>query len=570
MGTLLHGIAASPGIGMGRVFLYHAARITAKEKPARGQAEEWRRYRHAVKRFCGELRERAARLAPVAGQEQADILLSQVAMARDPALEEAVKARIASRQSAEAALDAACAQFIGSLLESESEVIRLRAADVRDLRDRLLRILLGLPETDFSALPPDTVLIADSLPPSAMTALISHPIAAIVFCKDGKASHSVILARAMEIPTVVETGEVASQVKNGEWAVVDGTEGTVLFSPTAEELQSSEKKREIYLQSKEALNTYIGHNAVTADQLRIRLTAGVGSEGEIRQAGKYGCDGVGLLRSEFLYLDRSTLPGEEEQFRMYTSLVRAVGGKPLVIRTLDIGGDKRLPGLFWEQEENPFLGCRGVRLYREQEEMFRTQLKAILRAGAYGDVRLMIPMITGVEELRWVKKVFAECKEELRNKGESLREDMPLGAMVETAAAALTVELLAEESDFLSIGMNDLTQYILAVDRDNVKVSHLYSHYDPALLRSLQRIFSCGRETGIPISVCGQAAADPLFLPLLLGLGAEELNVQPSFLLPTRRALSQWTKGEASLLAEQALKLKTEAEVCKLLEENRR
>lgn len=570
MGTLLHGIAASPGIGMGRVFLYHAARVTAQEKPVRSQAEEWRRYRHAVKRFCGELREKAARVVSVAGQAQADILLSQIAMAHDPSLEEAVKAQIASRRSAEAALDAACAQFISSLLESENEVIRLRAVDVQDLRDRLLRILLGLPETDFSALSPDTVLIADALPPSAMTALASHPIAAIVFCKDGKASHSVILARAMEIPTVVGAGDAASQVRDGEWAVVDGTAGTVLFSPTEEQLRESERKRKAYLRGREQLNTYIHRSAVTADRFPIRLTAGVGSEGEIRQAWKYGCDGIGLLRSEFLYLNRPTLPGEEEQFQAYSAFTRIVEGKPLVIRTLDIGGDKRLPGLSWEQEKNPFLGCRGVRLYREQEEMFRTQLKAILRAGACGDVRLLLPMVTGLEELRWVKAVLAECKEELQSRGEAFSREMPLGAMVETAAAALTVDLLAEEADFLSIGMNDLTQYILAVDRDNVKVSHLYSHYDPALLRSIRQIFSCGKKTGVPISVCGQAAADPLFLPLLLGLGAEELNVQPSFLLSVRRALAQWTKEEAASLAEQALKLKTEAEICTLLEENRR
>ncbi len=570
MGELLHGIGASPGIGAGRALFYRAARISPGERPAHSPAEEWRRYRRAVKQFCSELREKARRIAPAAGQAQADILLSQAAMARDPTLESAVKEQITARQSAEAAVDAVCAQFIRDFLEVESELIRLRAADVQDLRDGLLRVLLGLPETDFSSLPPDTVLIADSLPPSAMTALASQPVAGIVLCKEGKASHSVILAKAMEIPTVVGTKDAAACAENGAWVVVDGTAGTVLFSPDERELNDSYARQSAYRQGKEALNIYIGRAAVTADQSRICLTAGVSGEAEARQAEKYGCDGIGLLRSEFLYLDRPALPGENRQFQVYSELAQVMKEKPLVIRTLDIGGDKILPGLSWEQERNPFLGCRGVRFYREQEGMFRTQLKAILRAAVYGNVRLLIPMITGVEELRWVRAVLAECREELRQRGEKLPEKFPVGVMMETAASVLTADLLAREADFFSIGMNDLTQYTLAVDRDNAKVSHLYSCYEPAVLRSVQHIFSCGTAAGIPVSVCGQATEDPLYLPLLLGMGIEDFNVQPSFLLSARQVLSRWTKKEAALLAERAMLLETGGEVYSLLKKSRK
>lgn len=569
MEKLLHGIAASPGIGVGRAKLYQMTKISAAKRETQDRPSELSRYYSAAQRFCAQLREKAEHIAPVAGQEQADILLSQAAMVQDVYFEEQVKQCIAAFQSAEAAVDTVCAAFIRGFSASQSEMFRQRAIDLQDLRDRLLRILLGLPEADLSNLPPETVLVADSLPPSVMTALAAHPVSGIVLCKEGKASHSVILARAMEIPTVVGAKNAAAWICDGEWVVVDGTEGTVLFTPSKEQLTAGKTKQAQYRQEREALNIYIHRPAKTADEKTIRLTAGVGSEQEARAAEKYGCDGIGLLRSEFLYLNRPTLPGEEEQFQAYRGMAQR-SEQPLIIRTLDIGGDKLLPGLSWEQEQNPYLGCRGVRLYREKEGLFRTQVRAVLRAGSFGDVRLLLPMVTGVEELRWVKSVVRECEEELQSRGEPYREKMPLGVMVETAAAALVSDLLAEEADFFSIGLNDLTQYTLAVDRDNATVSHLYSYYDPSLLRFVSHVLRQGRAADIPVSICGQAAADPLYLPLLLGLGAEELNVQPSFLLPVRKNLSLWSLPDAVSLAEQALTLRTEPEVRALLTQNRR
>lgn len=570
MRKILRGTAASPGIGVGRVQLYRAAKIGALDRKVKDRDVELERYRLAVERFCAQLQKKADHVAAVTGQEQADILLSQIVMVRDPYLTGQVEGRISAFQPVEYALNAACETFIREFQAAESEMTRLRAADIQDLRDGLLRILLDLPEADFSAIVPNAILVAEELPPSAMTTLDSKALAGIVLCRGGRASHTAILARAMEIPTVVGVAGAAPQVKNGEWAVVDGSRGLVLLSPSEEELAQSRSRQAEYLRDRETLKKCAGRATVTADGFPVRLSATVGSESEILLAEEYGCDGIGLVRSEFLYLNRPSLPEEEQQFQTYRRLAQRAGGKPVTIRTLDIGGDKELPGFSQEREENPFLGCRAIRFCLREEELFRTQLKAVLRAGAYGDVRLLLPLLTGVEELRRVRSILEGCKQELRDSGEKFREEMPVGVMMETAAATFVAELLAREADFFSIGLNDLTQYTLAVDRDNAMVSPLYSYYHPALLRSVRRIVSCGREAGIPVGVCGQAVADPLFIPLLLALGLDEFSVEPSLLLSVRRTFSLWTLGEAKALAEEALTLETEEEVHRLLEKNHR
>ncbi len=570
MRKALHGIAASPGIGIGRVQVYHTERIDAFRLKIQDRAGERERFHFAVEQFCTMLRKKAEHIGPIAGQEQADILLSQIEMARDPYLKGQVEGRIDAFQSAEAALDAVCAGWQREFMDSDNDVIRLRAMDIQDLRDGLLRTLLGLPENNFFDLISGAVLVAKELSPSAVTALDAEKVAGIILCRGGRASHSAILARAMGIPTVVGASEAVAWARNGEWAIVDGGGGTAMLSPSEEELKSWRSRREEYVRSREMLQCYIGRDSATADSLRIKLYASVNGESDAILARECGCDGIGLLRSEFLYLNRPSLPDEEEQYQNYSRFAKEAGGKPVVIRTLDVGGDKRLPGFSWEREENPALGCRGLRLSLQERELFRTQLLAVLRAGAQGDVRLLLPMVTGVEELREAKALLEVCKRELWERGVSFREDMPVGVMVETAAAALIVDLLAEEADFLSIGINDLTQYTLSVDRANSKVARLYSYYDPALLRSVQQIIACGKKAGVPVSLCGQAAADPLFIPLLLAFGLESFSVQPAVLLSARRCISRWTNEEAVDLAKQAMSLKTEAEVHKLLEENQR
>ncbi len=570
MRKILRGIAASPGIGVGRVMVYRTEKIDGFKREIQDRQAELERLHFAVDSYCQRLQEKAERITPVAGEDQAEILLVQIEIARDPYLTGQVEGRIAAFQSAEFALDSVMNQWAFNFMGSDNEVIRLRAADVQDVRDGLLRVLMGLPEADLSTLTPGTVLVAGDLPPSAISALDPTAVAGLILSRGGRASHAAILARAMGIPTVVGASDAIAWARNGEWAVVDGTEGEGYLSPSEGELEDWRIRQERMARDREEVESFKGLPTRTGDGAAIRLTTSISSESECMVAQEMGCDGIGLLRTEYQYLERPVLPEEEEQFETYRRLARLMTGRPVTIRTLDIGSDKRLPGLSWEQEANPALGCRAIRFSRRQQELFRTQMRAILRAGAFGNVRVLLPMITGVEELRWVRGQIQECKNFLRAKQEDFLEDLPVGALVETPAAVFGADLIAREADFISIGTNDLTQYTMAVDRDDPQVATLYSFYHPAVLRAIRRTIDCARAARKPVSMCGQAAADPLLLPLLIAFGLEEFSVQPSILLSTRRRISLWTRAEANVLAGKALALETEEEVRRLLESAQR
>ncbi len=566
MKMLLRGIAASPGIGIGHALVYRAVNLNSLERDVGDLEDEYRRYRNAVERFCTLREEKAAQLKAVGAETRAAILLAQAEMIKDPYLAGQVEGRIASYRSAEAALDEVCGSVVRQFLRAENELTRERASDIRDVRDGVLRQLLGVPEVDFSNMEPDTILVADDLTPSAMTALDPSIVAGIVLCRGGRASHSAILARAMGIPTVVGAIDALAWVVNGETLVVDGIQGEAYLEPDTAEMARMQEYQERYRKNRESLRAFVRKQARTADGDIVQLMATVGSESEGFLADEDGCDGIGLLRSEFLYLDRPSLPKEEEQFQVYRRFAQRKAGGPVVIRTLDAGGDKRMPGLSWDWEKNPVLGCRAVRLSLAYPDISKVQIRALLRAGAYGDVRILLPLVTGLDEVRGFKRLVEECQAELEERGEPFRAGLPLGVMIETVAAALTVDRFAQEVDFFSIGTNDLTQYTLAVDRDNARVAHLYSYYDPALLRLLKWVVRRVQEAGKPVCLCGQAPADPLFVPLLLGLGLDCFSVQPMSLLAARGSISLWTKEEGRRILEHALGLVTEAEVHTLLE----
>lgn len=570
MKKLLRGVAASPGIGIGSALVYREGDFNRLERDVEDSEAENRRYRDAVDRFCSLREQKAAYLSAAGGQAQADILLTQVEMVRDPYLSGQVEGRIASYRSAEAALDEVCGIFVRQFLKAENEYTRLRAEDIRDMRNGVLRQLLGIPEADFSQMEKGTVIVAEDLPPSVMAALDPEVVAGIVLCRGGRASHTSILARAMGIPTVVGANGALSWVVDGEEVAVDGIQGEAVLEPNDSERAALENLRKNYIGQKKSLDGLRGRETLTSDGVRVSLMATVGSESESLLAREDGCDGIGLLRSEFLYLDRPSLPKEEEQFQVYRRIAQQAGGKPVVIRTLDVGGEKRIPGISYDWEENPVLGCRGVRLSLVNPDFTKEQLRAILRAGVYGNVRILLPMVTGIEEIRGMKALIEEAKDDLRARRISFRADLPLGIMVETVAAALTADRLAKEADFFSIGMNDLTQYTMAVDRDNAAVATLYSHYDPSLLRLLKWTVDSAADAGCPVSFCGQAAADPLFIPLLLGLGIEQFSVQPMSLLASRRVFSLWTKEESAELLNEAMTLSTETEVHALLKSRER
>ena len=565
---VLYGVAASPGIGIGHALVYKEKPMGSLEREIADPKMELERYHSAVETFCHVTQVKADRVAERAGKERGDIIRCQADMIRDPYLNGQVEGRIASGQSAEAALSASCDLFIDLFTAAENEVTRQRAADVRDLRGGMLRLLLGLPEMDFSALQPGTVLLAEELSPSAVSVLNSANVAGIVLGKGGPTSHSAILARALEIPAVLGLEDRVLDAATGETLIVDGNRGCVVFSPGQVMKSVYEGRQKDFQQLRASLRVFVGRETVTADGKRIQLGANAGSVGDATRAAGYGCDGIGLLRTEFLYLDRTSQPGEEEQFHAYRQILAAMRGKRVIIRTLDVGGDKTLPYLHQPHEENPFLGCRGLRFSLREEDMFRSHLRAVLRASAYGKAQLLLPMVTGVEEVRRAREILEEEKEALRRRKVAFDENLPMGVMVETVSACLMADAFSKEADFFSLGTNDLTQYVLGVDRGNARVAHLYSYFHPAVLRLVRQVLETARRTGTKVSMCGEAAADTALTPVLLTFGLEAFSVAPVSLLPVRKAISLWTMEEAKAVTEKAMSLETEEEIQAFLKEH--
>ncbi len=558
---VLYGVAGSPGIGIGHSLVYKEKPMGSLDREIADPKMELERYHNAVDTFCRITQVKADRVAEMVGKEQGDIIRCQTDMIRDPYMNGQVEGRIALGQSAEAALSASCDLFIDLFTASEDEITRQRAADIRDMRGGMLRLLLGLPEMDFSALQPGTVLMAEELSPSAVSVLNSANVAGIVLGKGGPTSHSAILARALEIPAVLGVEGRVLDTAPGEPVIVDGNRGCVVFSPSPEMRSVYESRQNDFLQLRASLRVFVGRETRTADGERIQLAANAGSVGDATRAAGYGCDGIGLLRTEFLYLDRTSQPGEEEQFHAYRQILSAMRGKRVIIRTLDVGGDKNLPYLGQIKEENPFLGCRGLRFSLREEDMFRAHLRAVLRASAFGQAQLLLPMVTGVEEIHRAREILEEEKEVLRHRGVAFDEHLPMGVMVETVAACLMADVFSKEADFFSLGTNDLTQYVLGVDRGNARVAHLYSYFHPGVLRLIRQVLETAQSTGTKVSMCGEAAAETALTPVLLAFGLKEFSVAPVSLLPVRKTISLWSQKEAKEVTEEAMSLETEEEV---------
>ena len=562
---VLYGVAASPGIGFGHALVYKEKPMGSLEREVADPKLELERYHNAVETFCRVTRIKADRVSEMAGKDQGDIIRCQIAMIQDPYMSGQVEGRIAMGQSAEAALSASCDLFIDIFTAAEDELTRQRAADVRDLRGSMLRLLLGLPEVDFSALQPGTVLLAEELSPSAVSVLNSANVAGIVLGKGGPTSHSAILARALEIPAVLGVEGRVLDTSTGETVIVDGNRGCAVFSPSPEMRTVYENRQKDFQQLRASLRVFVGQETRTGEGERIQLEANAGSVMDANRAAGYGCDGIGLLRTEFLYLDRTSQPGEEEQFHAYRQILAAMRGKRVTIRTLDVGGDKNLPYLGQIKEDNPVLGCRGIRFSLREEDMFRLHLRAMLRASAYGKAQLLLPMVSDVEEVRQARAILEEEKDSLRRRNIPFDEDLPLGVMVETVSACLMADAFAKVADFFSVGTNDLTQYVLGVDRGNARVAQLYSYFHPAVLRMIRHVLHSGQETGTQVSICGEAAADTALTPLLLSFGLKRFSVAPVALLPVRKAISLWTREEAQAVTQEAMSMETEEEVRQFL-----
>lgn len=562
---MLHGTAASDGIGIGKVMLIEEHSLEYTPRTVTDTEAESQRFKAAVDAFCYNTEKQAENLRNSAGDKEAEILAGHIQIIKDPYLSGEIEKLISDGQCAEAALEHMCDMFITMFSAADDELTKQRAADVRDIKSGVLGILLGVSEVKVSDAPKGTVLVAKELTPSVTAGINKDNIAGIITETGGTTSHSAILARALEIPAVLSVEGVASSLKNGETVVVDGSEGTVIVNPDDNTIDEYTKKRDRFLFERKELENYRGRETKSASGEVYELFCNIGKPEDAVKAVDADGEGVGLFRTEFLFMDRSSVPTEDEQFDAYKKAALILKGKSLIIRTLDIGGDKDIPYLGLEKEENPFMGFRAIRYCLKNRELFKSQIKAILRASAFGDIKIMFPLITTMDELREGKKLVAECKADLRCKGIEFNENIQVGVMVETASAAVIADMLAKEADFFSIGTNDLTGYTMACDRGNNDVSYLYSPLQPSVLRMIKRTIECGVQNGISVGMCGEAAANKLMIPLLISFGLTEFSVSAPSVLNVRKIISTWTKEEADKVAAKVLEMSTQQEVVEYL-----
>lgn len=558
---MYNGIEASRGIGIGSICLITDYDLSFEAKHIEDTEAEKNRLGAAVEALKVKTSAMADNIRKTIGPKEAEIMEGHIAMIADPAMSGEMNKMIDAGQCAEAAVTAVCDMFIGMFSKMEDDMMRQRAFDISDVKTGLLKELLGIEDVDISKVPQGTVLVAHDLTPSMTSQIVKENVVGIITEVGGKTSHSAILARALEIPAVLSVPGITEKVKDKDTAVVDGTEGVVYINPDGEIVSKYVIKREEFIRAQAELESFRGKETLTADGMKVELFCNIGTPKDAKKAIECDGEGIGLFRSEFLFMDKSHLPSEDEQFEAYKEAIEIMNGKTVIIRTLDIGGDKEIPYLGLEKEDNPFLGYRAVRYCLANPEVYKTQLRGILRASAFGKAKIMVPLVTCVDEIRAVKALVEECKKELSSENIAFDEKIEVGCMVETAAASLIADMLAKEADFFSIGTNDLTQYTMSVDRGNAKVAYLYSAFQPAVLRSIKNIIEAGRTAGIPVGMCGEAAADPLMIPLLISFGLDEYSVNSVLVLTARSIISKWSKVDADALAEQVLALSTEAEV---------
>ena len=564
------GIAGSAGYGVGKVVIISDAKPEYENRTITDTDAEIKRYDDAVAAFTEKTHAMAEAMKESVGEHNAEILEGHILLLTDPGMDEITKGAIMSGTCAEAAFESTCDMFAGMFQMADDELTRQRATDIGDIKVRMLKILTGTPDVNISEVPAGTILVAEDLTPSMTAGIVKENVAGIITAVGGKTSHSAILARALEIPAVLSVDGIVDKVSDGMTAVVDGCDGICILDPSQEEIEKYQAKREKYLSDKALLEVYRGKDTVTADGVKVHLYGNIGNPEDAKQVAACDGEGVGLFRTEFLFMGASELPSEEEQFRAYKAAAETMEGREVIIRTLDVGGDKDIPYLGLEKEDNPFLGFRAVRYCLQNKDSYRVQLRALLRASAFGDIKIMVPLVTCVDEIRSVKALVKELMAELDAENIAYNKDIQVGAMIETPAASLIADLLAKEADFFSIGTNDLTQYTMAVDRGNAKVAYLYSSYNPAVLRSMKNIIEAANAAGIMVGMCGEAAADPLLIPLLISFGLGEFSVSASSVLATRGTIAKWSKAEADELAAKALSLATETEVAELLKANAR
>lgn len=531
------GIGVSEGYGIGKAVVMQELKLDYSGKSFTDAETESARIDAAVEKFTAETKALISELSANAGEKNAEILQGHLAMLADPFMIGQMKDAISGGVIAEQAADNVCTMFYQIFSAADDELTRQRATDVSDIKTGLLKILLGVEEIDIAKVEKGSILVACDFTPSMTSKINPKNVEGVIGEIGGVTSHSAIIARALGIPCILGVKDAASVIKTGDELIVDAVRGEIIVSPSADEKAEYMLLKEQEQNERLMLKEYINKPTVTKSGLKKAVYANIAKAEDVHNAVVNGAEGIGLFRTEFLYMDRNQAPGEEEQFEAYSSVAKAMGGREVIIRTLDVGGDKHIPYLEIEKEENPFMGLRAIRYCLKNTALFKVQLRALLRAACYGNIKIMLPLVCTEDEVIKAKSLLEECKAELSAEGKEYKKDIKLGIMVETPAAVLVAERLAAVSDFFSIGTNDLTGYTMAADRGNNEVSYLYNSNDPAVLKAIEITVKSAKRANIPVGMCGEAAADPKMIPRLIDWGLDEFSVSSSRILKTRKLI---------------------------------
>jgi phosphotransferase system enzyme I (PtsI) len=560
--TFLQGIAASNGIAIAKAYRLVEPDLSFNKITIEDASAEVDRFRKAIEKSKSELEAIRDQAKIDLGADKAAIFEAHLLVLSDPELNGPIEAKIQSeKENAESALEETADMFIMMFEQMENEYMKERAADIRDVKKRVLAHLLGVELVTPSMISEEVIIIAEDLTPSDTAQLNRKFVLGFTTNIGGRTSHSAIMARSMEIPAVVGTKNATVEINNGDLVIVDGLKGEVHINPSAELVEQYRQVHEEYEVQKSEWAKLLNEPTITLDDHHVELVANIGTPNDLNSVLENGGEGVGLYRTEFLYMGREQLPTEEEQFESYKAVLVGLKGKPVVVRTLDIGGDKELPYLDLPKEMNPFLGVRAIRLCLAEQDIFRTQLRALLRASSYGDLKIMFPMIATLDEFRAAKAILEEERQKLLAEGQIVSDSIDIGIMVEIPSTAILADQFAKEVDFFSIGTNDLIQYTMAADRMNQRVSYLYQPYSPSILRLVKMVIDAAHAEGKWTGMCGEMAGDETAIPVLLGLGLDEFSMSATSILKARALIRKLKKSDMEKLAQEVINMQTTSQV---------
>lgn len=565
----MKGLGTSPGIGIGRVFIYKDIEIVVEKKQIDSTEKELKRLEDALVIAGKQIDFVYKRALEEIGQSEAEIFAAHKMMLEDPEFIGGSKQKVLKEKvNIEWAVSEVANQFIKMFDAMEDEYLKARAADLKDVSNRLLRVLLGLGSVDLFAIDRETILVAEDLTPSDTAQMNKKMVVGMVTELGGKTSHTSIIARTLGIPAIAGVDKATSSLEHGDLVIIDGEEGQIIVNPGPEQLEVYRKKQAEINEYREKLKAMIGEETVSKDGHKVELVGNIGTPSDVDAVIENDGEGVGLFRTEFLYMDNDRLPTEEEQYNAYRQVAEKLGNKPLVIRTLDVGGDKDIAYLKLPEEDNPFLGYRAIRLCLDRPDIFKTQLRAIYRASQHGNIKIMFPMISSIDELREAKRIAKDVRDELKEEAIAFAEGVEIGMMVEIPAVAVHSKAFAKEVDFFSIGTNDLIQYTVAVDRGNQKIEHLYNQYHPAVLNLVNMTIMNGHEAGIWVGMCGEVAGDQKLIPVLLAMGLDEFSMSAGSILRARYQIKNSSKKEVEEFIDTLLALPTAKDVENFIDEN--